>query len=71
MLGGEPAGLTRAREYGEDAWEALDAEPAGERIDDDELERRRIEARGAGAGAASSTTASCLPRPGSSSGRSA
>ena len=47
MIGGEPAGLhARAREYGEDAWEALDAEPAGERIDDDELERRRIEARG-------------------------
>jgi tRNA-modifying protein YgfZ len=47
VFGGEPAGLhARAREYGEDAWEALDAEPAGEPIDDDELERRRIEARG-------------------------
>jgi folate-binding protein YgfZ len=47
VFGGEPDGFrARAREYGEDAWESLDAEPAGERIDDDELERRRIEARG-------------------------
>ncbi len=47
VLGGEPAGLhTRAREYGEDAWEVLDVELAGEPIDDDALERRRIEARG-------------------------
>jgi tRNA-modifying protein YgfZ len=48
VFGGEPGGLrARAREYGDDAWEVLDAEPDGEPLGDDELERRRIRARGA------------------------
>src|SRR5262249_47352454 len=47
VVGAQPEGLRAlAREYGDDAWEALDTELAGDRIDDDELERRRIEARG-------------------------
>ena len=47
VLGARPDGLfARAHEYGDDAWEAVDTELAGERIDDVELERRRIEARG-------------------------
>jgi tRNA-modifying protein YgfZ len=47
MFGGKPAGLhARAREYGDTAWEVLDADPAGEPIDEDDLERVRIEARG-------------------------
>jgi folate-binding protein YgfZ len=47
VVGGEPGGLrARAREYGDDAWELVDGTPAGDRIADEELERRRIEARG-------------------------
>jgi tRNA-modifying protein YgfZ len=47
VLGGEPDGLhARAEEYGEAAWEAVDADLSGERIAEEELERRRIEARG-------------------------
>ena len=47
VLGGEPDGLhARAAEYGEAAWEVVDADLSGERISDEELERRRIEARG-------------------------
>jgi folate-binding protein YgfZ len=47
VLGAEPEGLhARAGEYGEEAWEAVDTEPAGNPVDEEELERLRIEARG-------------------------
>jgi tRNA-modifying protein YgfZ len=46
VLGERPAGAAAAREYGEVAWELLDADPAGEPIAADELDRLRIEARG-------------------------
>lgn len=47
VLGHEPEGLRApATEYGDAAWEVVDGNPAGEPIDADELERRRIAARG-------------------------
>jgi folate-binding protein YgfZ len=46
VLGEQPAGAAAAREYGDVAWELLDADPAGEPLDATELERHRIEARG-------------------------
>jgi folate-binding protein YgfZ len=45
-FGDRPPGAARAAEYGEGAWEVVDAAPAGPELGEPELERRRIEARG-------------------------
>jgi folate-binding protein YgfZ len=44
LLGSGDGAHMAAPEYGEEAWEQLDAAPTGDPVDDRELERRRIEA---------------------------